>query len=88
MPAIVDRLYPVLSKMGGRAKEKAMTSVGISDRVSNTPPDKSTKTKEGVHYALYQGHCLDPENLSYFIPEKTVEEGFLTLEEVREILRK
>ena len=84
MMSLVDRLYLKLSK--SRKSEKLMIAVGISSEVLEAPRDEIKKLTNKIHYALYGGHCLDPKKLSYFVPEKTIEEGELTLKEVKKIL--
>jgi len=83
MLALVARLYPKLSQAGYNNREEVMTAVGCSGTRSNSWPDRSD---DMIHYALYEGRCLDPKALTYFLPEKTVKEGNLTLDEVRKIL--
>jgi hypothetical protein len=84
--AIVERLYLKLSR--NKKHEEAMAMIGISSEVLNISQDEAKKFTNKIHYILYEGHCLDPERLSYFLPEKTIEEGELTLEEVKKILSK
>jgi len=36
--------------------------------------------------ALGEGHCLDPEKLSYFVPDETIKEGEMSLKEVKRFL--
>jgi len=83
--ALLDRLYPKITRKGKGKKEKAMAMVGISSEVLDVSANDAKKLNK-IHYALYEGHCLDPERLSYFLPENTIEEGDLTLEEVKKIL--
>lgn len=45
--------------------------------------DFVTKHPNMIHYALYEGRCLDPKRLSYFYSERTIDEGNLTEEEIR-----
>lgn len=86
MIALINRLYPKLSRTDKKEQKKAMTGVGVSNEVLEVPPDKIRNLTNKIHYALYEGHCLDPEKLSYFLPEKIIEEGELTLEQVKRIL--
>ena len=83
MLALVTRLYPRLTRTDTKNRQ-TMSAVGSADAMSN--PDSLAKQEKAIHYALYEGRCLDPKGLSYFVPERTIEEGNLTLEEVRKIL--
>jgi hypothetical protein len=87
MMALVDRFYPKLSGKDKKKQEKTVIAVGILSEVLDVPRDKVKNLTKKIHYALYEGHCLDPEKLSYFVPEKTIDEGELTLEEVKKILK-
>jgi len=62
-----------------------MIAVGMSSEILDTKSSKAKDITKIVHYAWYQGHCLDPEKLSYFIPEKTLAEGDMTVEEIRNL---
>jgi len=84
MQALVTRLYLKLSRTGGNNHEQTMVAVGRSGTMSK--PNALRGRGSMIHYALYEGRCLDPKKLSYFSPERTIEEGNLTLEEVRKIL--
>jgi len=88
MRALIGRLYPKLSREDRKKRKKAMTAVGESNEVLEVPPDEVKKLTNKIHYALYRGHCLDPKNLSYFLPEDTIEEGELSLEEAKGFLYK
>jgi len=65
--------------------DKEITTVGMSNRVLDKKPRKTEDITKIVHYAWYEGHCLDPKRLSYFIPEKTLAEGDMTIEEIRDL---
>lgn len=84
MLTLVRRLYPRLSRADRRENQRTMVAVGHSDEESE--PDDLKERKGIIRYALYEGRCLDPKGLSYFIPERTIEEGNLTLKEARKIL--
>jgi len=88
MRALIDRLYPKLSRDDRKKRKEAMTAVGESNEVLEVPPGVVKKLTNKIHYALYGGHCLDPKKLSYFLPEDTIEEGELSLEEAKGILSK
>jgi len=83
---IANRLYSKLSR--NKNDEEAMAMIGISSEVLDISQNEAKNITNKLHYILYKGHCLDPERLSYFLPEKTMEEGEITLEEVKKILSK
>lgn len=84
--AISKKLYSVIVK-GQRRKvpDKTMTAAGMSSQVLDIESPKATDITKIVHYAWYRGHCLDPKKLSYFIPEKTLAEGDMTVEKIRNL---
>lgn len=81
MATIARRLYFKLSRETNH--QIGMVAVGHSEE---SEPNDPKKRKNMIHYALYQGKCLDPERFSYFLPERTIEEDTLTLDEVRKLL--
>lgn len=83
MMALVERLYPKFTRKQNSGTS-AMVAAGKVD--GKKPRDVVTQHRNMIHYALYEGRCLDPERLSYFLPERTIEEGNLTEEEIRRIL--
>lgn len=83
MMVLVERLYPKLTRTGNTGNN-SMVPAGRTEGMKAR--DYVTKHRNMIHYALYEGRCLDPKRLSYFLPERTIEEGNLTEEEVRKIL--
>ena len=81
---IANRLYSKLSR--NKNHEEAMAMIGISSEVLNISQDEAKNLTKKIHYVLYKGYCLDPERLSYFLPDKTIDEGELSLEEVKKII--
>ena len=84
--AISKKLYSAIVKQR-RAKvpDKKMTAVGMSYQALDAKSSKAKDITKMVHYAWYKGHCLDPERLSYFVPEKTLAEGDMTVEKIRNL---
>ncbi|MGA2460450.1 MAG: hypothetical protein ABSF82_03410 [Candidatus Bathyarchaeia archaeon] len=83
MMALVDRLYLKLARTQATGKD-AMVAAGTTE--VTRAQDYAIKHRNTIHYALYEGRCLDPKRLSYFLPDRTIEEGNLTEKEVRRIL--
>lgn len=84
--AISKKLYSQIVKQRGvEEPDKKMIAVGESSQVLEVKSSKAKDITTIVHYAWYKGHCLDPEKLSYFIPEKTLARGEMTLEEIRNL---
>ena len=84
MQTLVTRLYLRLPKADHRDHQRTMIAVGRSEE---EPEAGDLNERKGIiHYALYKGRCLEPRKLSYFLPERTIEEGDLTEEEVRKML--
>jgi hypothetical protein len=81
---IANRLYSKLSR--NKNNEEAMAIIGISSEVLDISQNEAKNLTNKIHYVLYKGHCLDPERLSYFQPDKTIDKGELTLEEIKKIL--
>jgi hypothetical protein len=81
---IANRLYSKLSR--NKNNEKAMAMIGTSSEVLDISQNEAKNLTNKIHYIIYEGYCLDPERLSYFLQEKTIEEGELTLEEIKKIL--
>ncbi len=86
MITLMDRLYPKISTKGEDSLKNPMIAVGISEEDLEVPRSEVKKLTGKIHFALYEGHCLDPKKLSYFLSEKTTAEGELTLDEVKKIL--
>lgn len=82
---VAQRLFPKFTRNQNTGKNTMMAAGTAEGR---KPRDFVTKHRNMIHYALYEGRCLDPQRLSYFLPERTIEEGYLTEEEVRKILEK
>jgi hypothetical protein len=85
--AIAKKLYSVvLEERGQQVPKEMMIGVGESSQELDTREISSLgDITEKVHYALYEGHCLDRKKLSYFIPEKTLAEGEMTTEKIRNL---
>lgn len=84
--AIAKKLYSeIVEQQGGEVQDEQMIAVGESSQVLDAESSKVKDITKIVHYAWYKGHCLDPKKLSYFIPEKTLAEGEMTVEEIRNI---
>jgi len=84
--AIAKKLYSkIVEEQGGEVPYKKMMAVGESSQVLDAESSKAKGITKMVHYAWYKGHCLDPKKLSYFIPEKTLAEGEMTVGEIRKL---
>lgn len=84
--AITKKLYSkIVEQQGGEVPDKKMIAVGESSQVLDAKSSKAKDIIKIVHYAWYKGRCLDPKKLSYFIPEKTLAEGDMTVEETRNL---
>ena len=84
--AIAEKLHSeIVEQQGGEVPDKKMIAVGTSSQVLDTKSPNSKDITKTVHYAWYRGHCLDAKKLSYFIPEKTLAEGDMTIEEIRSL---
>jgi len=84
--AISKKLYAVIVEaQRGNVPEDKMIAVGTGGQIFDMESSKTVDLTKKVHYAWYRGHCLDPKKLSYFIPEKTLAEGDMTLEETRKL---
>ena len=84
--AITKKLYSkIVEEQGEETPDKRMMAVGESSQVLDAESSKAKDITKMVHYALYKGHCLDPKKLSYFIPERTLTEGDMTIEEIRDL---
>lgn len=79
--AISKKLYLLVTKKEIETVGH-MISIG-ADEISDIKPPNKKNLIENIHYAWYLGHCLKPEKLLYFIPEKTLAEGMLTLKKLR-----
>ena len=84
--AIAEKLYSkIVEQQGGEVPDKKMMAVGESSQVLDAESSKAKDIAKMVHFAWYKGHCLDPKKLSYFIPERTLAEGDMTVEEIRDL---
>lgn len=83
MMVLVERLYLKFTR-SENTSENAMIAAGRAE--GRKARDLVSEHRNMIHYALYEGRCLDPKRLSYFLPERTATEGNLTEEEVRKIL--
>lgn len=84
--AIAEKLYSkIVEEQGGEVPNEIMAAVGTSSQVLDVKSSELKDITEIVHYAWYKGHCLDPKKLSYFIPERTLAEGEMTVEEIRDL---
>ncbi|MBI2076268.1 hypothetical protein HYW99_01375 [Candidatus Woesearchaeota archaeon] len=83
LQAIAKKLYSKIVKQDRqKTPDEEMIAVGT---VSGSNPSKIKDVTRKVHYAWYKGYCLDPKRLSYFMPEKTLTEGYMTVEEIRNL---
>ena len=83
--AIAKKLYSKIVEEQGEVPYNKMMAVGESSQVLDAESSKAKDITKMVHYAWYKGHCLDPKKLSYFIPERTLTEGDMTIEEIRDL---
>ena len=84
--AISNKLYSAIIEQHGRkAPKNKMTAIGMSSQVLDVKKSEEKDITNRVHYAWYEGRCLDPKRLSYFIPKKILIEGNMTIEEIRNL---
>lgn len=83
--AILTRLYSKLSMRKKNLHEKTMLGVG-SNMESNVSSMQAKRLTNKIHYVLYEGRCLDSKKLSYFVPNKTIKRGELTLQQFLKML--
>jgi len=38
-----------------------------------------------IRFAWYEGHCLDKEKLSYFVPERVIVEGVVRVDDIKDL---
>ena len=62
-----------------------MFTAGVSSKVFDVSSSEAKDIVKIVHYVWYEGHCLDPKKLSYFVLEKTLAEGDITVDELRNL---
>ena len=84
METLAIRLYQKLSKRRDRGHQRVMIGLARSNEELNAAD--LIEHKDIIHYTLYEGRCLEPQKLSYFLKEKTIDEGDLSLKEIRKIL--
>lgn len=80
---ISKKLYSLIVK--GKDTEipsEKMFTAGVSSRVWDVSTSEANDMVKIVHYAWYKGHCLNPEKLSYFVPEKILAEDDITIDEL------
>jgi hypothetical protein len=83
LEAIATRLYlKLVSDVTNH--QPGLVAAGHSEE----PRPRRLKGNDKIHYALYEGKCLDPERFSYFLPDRTIKEGTLTEAEIRKMLAK
>lgn len=83
--AISKKLYRRIVEDQRGEDDRRMIGIGEGGQVLEAESSKAREITSKVHYAWYKGHCLDPKKLSYFMPEKTLAEGDMTVEEIRNL---
>lgn len=83
---ISRKLYSlVVEKRSAGTPKENMFTAGVSSKVLDISASEARELVKIVHYAWYEGHCLSPEKLSYFVPEKILAETDITVEELRNL---
>jgi len=76
---ISRKLYSVVTK---KEIEDHNHMIGCGSEYPVSIKNENSITDK-ISYIWYYGKCLDEERLSYFFPKKTLEEGEISLEEIR-----
>lgn len=64
---------------------KKLFTAGVSNKVFDVSSSEAKDIVKTVRYAWRQGHCLDPKKLSYFVPERILAEGDITVDELKNL---
>ena len=85
LSAIAVKLFNKISRHY-KNHEKMMVAYGSSSEIRETSNAELQKSQETIEYSLYEGKCLDEENLSYFIPTRTLEKNILSLDKLKKLI--